>query len=306
MPSSFVDSRINQNLEVATEYFKALVSEKTYGINNKLNKSAGSIGFIPFNINFTMDGISGIQIYNQLSIDTSFLPPGYTDTLDFIVTGVDHKVQNGDWETNVKVTLIPSTNQIDNSITSSLTIFGQVEQAPTNTPPSGPTVSVEGAWKIWNKGVYINSAYELHIHHAGTGQVFEIDPSNTRSGKWSKNSVGKYIYDVCLFRKEGGILQNRPFVPSPTNGTVISTSPDSGGNSFFTIKGDDGLIYDFLHMDNYQVSVGDKVTKGQLIARQSDVMQVKPGYPKANHLHMQMPTKQALIDYINSLLNNSF
>jgi hypothetical protein len=216
MPSSFVDSRINQNLEVATEYFKALVSEKTYGINNKLNKSAGSIGFIPFNINFTMDGISGIQIYNQLSIDTSFLPPGYTDTLDFIVTGVDHKVQNGDWETNVKVTLIPSTNQIDNSITSSLTIFGQVEQAPA-APSSGPTVSVEGAWKIWNKGVYINSAYELHIHHAGTGQVFEIDPSNTRSGKWSKNSVGKYIYDVCLFRKEGGILQNRPFVPSPAS-----------------------------------------------------------------------------------------
>jgi len=305
MPSSFVDSRINQNLEVATEYFKALVSEKTYDINNKLNKSAGSIGFIPFNINFTMDGISGIQIYNQLSIDTSFLPPGYTDTLDFIVTGVDHKVQNGDWETNVKVTLIPSTNQIDNSITSSLTIFGQVEQAPA-TPSSGPTVTATGAWRIWNKGIFITSPYELNIHHSGPGQVFEIDPSNTRSGKWSKNSVGKYIYDVCLFRNEGGIEQNRPFVPSPTNGTVISTSPDSGGNSFFTIKGDDGLIYDFLHMDNYQVGVGDKVTKGQLIARQSDVMQVRPGYPKANHLHMQMPTKQALIDYINSLLNNSF
>jgi hypothetical protein len=305
MPSSFVDSRINQNLEVATEYFRALVSKRTYDADNKLNTSAGSLGFIPFNMNFTMDGISGIKIYNKLSVDTSFLPPGYTNTMEFIVTGVDHKIQNGDWETNIKTTFIPKTGKIDNYITSSLTIFGQVEQAPA-APSSGPTVSVEGAWKIWNKGVYINSAYELHIHHAGTGQVFEIDPSNTRSGKWSKNSVGKYIYDVCLFRKEGGILQNRPFVPSPTNGTVISTSPDSGGNSFFTIKGDDGLIYDFLHMDNYQVSVGDKVTKGQLIARQSDVMQVRPGYPKANHLHMQMPTKQALIDYINSLLNNSF
>jgi hypothetical protein len=305
MPSSFVDSRINQNLEVATEYFRALVSKRTYDADNKLNTSAGSLGFIPFNMNFTMDGISGIKIYNKLSVDTSFLPPGYTNTMEFIVTGVDHKIQNGDWETNIKTTFIPKTGKIDNYITSSLTIFGQVEQAPA-APSSGPTVSVEGAWKIWNKGVYINSAYELHIHHAGTGQVFEIDPSNTRSGKWSKNSVGKYIYDVCLFRKEGGILQNRPFVPSPTNGTVISTSPDSGGNSFFTIKGDDGLIYDFLHMDNYQVSVGDRVTKGQLIARQSDVMQVKPGYPKANHLHMQMPTKQALIDYIYNLANNSF
>jgi biotin carboxyl carrier protein len=302
MPSSFVDSRINQNLEVATEYFKALVSKKTYGINNKLNKSAGSIGFIPFNINFTMDGISGIQIYNQLSIDTSFLPPGYTDTLDFIVTGVDHKVQNGDWETNVKVTLIPSTNEINNSITSSLTIFGQVETPPPTppTPPSGPTVSAAGAWKIWSKGEYITSAYRLNAHHSEP--IDEVDPLNTRNGGWTKNSAGKYIYDVSLFRTEGGIEQNKPLVPSPINGTVTRTNPDSSGNAFLTIKGNDGLFYDLLHMDNYLVSVGDTVTKGQLIARQSNVS--PPAF--ANHLHMQMPTKQALIDYIYNLANNSF
>jgi hypothetical protein len=306
MPGHFVDSKINQNLETATEYFKALVSQKQIG-GDKLKMSAGSIGFIPFNVNFTMDGISGIKIYNELKIDTSFFPPGYFNTTNLIVTGIDHKIHNGDWETNITTTLIPRTDSITNQLTTNILIEGQSEVAPsTPKTPTGPPVSVEGAWKIWNKGVYINSAYELNIHHAGTGQVFEIDPSNTRSGKWSKNSAGKYIYDVCLFRKEGGILQNRPFVPSPTNGTVISTSPDSGGNSFFTIKGDDGLIYDFLHMDNYQVGVGDRVTKGQLIARQSDVMQVKPGYPKANHLHMQMPTKQALIDYIYNLANNSF
>jgi len=140
MPSSFVDSRINQNLEVATEYFRALVSKRTYDTENKLNTSAGSLGFIPFNMNFTMDGISGIKIYNKLSVDTSFLPPGYTNTMEFIVTGVNHKVQNGDWETNITTTFIPKTGKIDNYITSSLTIFGQVEQAPaapTSTSGTG-------------------------------------------------------------------------------------------------------------------------------------------------------------------------
>jgi hypothetical protein len=142
MPSSFVDSRINQNLEVATEYFRALVSKKTTNTLNKANKSAGSIGFIPYNISFTMDGISGIKIYNELSLDTNFLPPGYSEVTNFIVTGVDHKIQNGDWETNINVTLIPRTDPIDNIITSSLSIFGQIETAPpaptTPTTPTGP------------------------------------------------------------------------------------------------------------------------------------------------------------------------
>jgi hypothetical protein len=145
MPSSFVESRINQNLEVATEYFKALVSDKTKDITGKkINQSAGSIGFIPFNISFTMDGIGGIKIYNELALDTSFLPPGYTKTTDFIITGINHKIQNGDWETDINVTLVPRTSPITNVLTSSLQIFGQVETAPltppTTTTPTGGTI----------------------------------------------------------------------------------------------------------------------------------------------------------------------
>ncbi len=116
----FVDSRINENLEVATEYFKALVSSNQKDAENRQKQSAGSVGFIPYNISFTMDGISGIKIYNELSLDTSFLPAGYTKTTDFIVTGVDHKIQGGDWETSINVTLIPRTSPIDNIITSSI------------------------------------------------------------------------------------------------------------------------------------------------------------------------------------------
>jgi LAS superfamily LD-carboxypeptidase LdcB len=126
----FVDSRINENVEVATEYFKALVSQKD---GNKV--AAGSIGFIPFNMSFTMDGISGIKIYNELSVDTSFLPPGYTKTTDFIVTGVDHKIQNGDWETSITTTLIPRTSPINNTITSSLSFTSQTEEARADTAP---------------------------------------------------------------------------------------------------------------------------------------------------------------------------
>ncbi len=154
----FVDSRINENVEVATEYFKALVSSNQKDAENKQKQSAGSIGFIPYNISFTMDGISGIKIYNELSLDTNFLPAGYSKTTDFIVTGVDHKIQNGDWETSINVTLIPRTSPINNTITSSLSFtsadaagFGMLRKGQQ---PAGPQV----------------------MNDPETGKTFEVDP----------------------------------------------------------------------------------------------------------------------------------
>ena len=131
--SKFTDSLIGENLEIATEYFKSVMASSNSGKKGKT--SGGSIGFIPFNINFTMDGLSGIKIYNELVFDTNFLPVGYSTTLDFIVTGVDHKLKDGDWETDVKVTLIPKTDGIDEVITGSLSISAQQE---TYTPPPPP------------------------------------------------------------------------------------------------------------------------------------------------------------------------
>jgi hypothetical protein len=109
----FDDSTIAKNIAVATEYFKAY-----YPIAYREKKfSGGTTGFIPFNIEFTIDGLSGIKIYNKLRIDTSFLPNGYPLTLDFIVTGVEHKLKDGDWETLIKVTLIPKLESTEVVVT---------------------------------------------------------------------------------------------------------------------------------------------------------------------------------------------
>ena len=109
----FDDSIIAKNIAVATEYFKAY-----YPIAYREKKfSGGTTGFIPFNIEFTIDGLSGIKIYNKLRIDTSFLPAGYTKTIDFIVTGIDHKLKDGDWETVIKTTMIPKLESTEVVVT---------------------------------------------------------------------------------------------------------------------------------------------------------------------------------------------
>jgi len=61
-----------------------------------------SIGFIPINLELTMDGLSGMRIYESYTADTKLLPPRYKDSIQYIITGVSHKIQNNDWTTTIQ------------------------------------------------------------------------------------------------------------------------------------------------------------------------------------------------------------
>ena len=89
---------IKKNLSIVTEYYKWL--------NNK-NKKGNSVGFIPFKLNLTLDGISGMRIYDKLRIDSRFLPSNYGTELELIITGITNKLSNNDWETSLQTTVIP-------------------------------------------------------------------------------------------------------------------------------------------------------------------------------------------------------
>ena len=65
------------------------------------------------NLDITLQGISGIKIYNKLNIDQSFLPDNYPDSIHFIVTNVDHNLANNVWTTALSTISIPKTNPKD-------------------------------------------------------------------------------------------------------------------------------------------------------------------------------------------------
>ena len=102
----FSDNIIEKNLSIVTEYYKWLIAKNSEG-EDKL--SGGTVGFIPFKLGLTLDGISGIKIYNVLRINTEFLPKAYGKIVDLIVTGVSHRLDNNDWETSIESTVIPKT-----------------------------------------------------------------------------------------------------------------------------------------------------------------------------------------------------
>jgi hypothetical protein len=59
-------------------------------------------GFIPFNMSLTMDGMSGMKIYNKFNINTEYLPANYPDIAEFLIKNITHKIENNKWYTTLE------------------------------------------------------------------------------------------------------------------------------------------------------------------------------------------------------------
>jgi hypothetical protein len=71
--------------------------------------ATGMLGFLPINLNMTLNGISGIKIYQQFAVDSSFLPYNYGATLQFLIRGITHRIENNQWTTNIETVAVPNT-----------------------------------------------------------------------------------------------------------------------------------------------------------------------------------------------------
>ena len=100
---SLNDELIEKNLATATEHFKYLSS---YIQSQDEQYASSHSGFIPISLNVTMDGISGIKIFQAINVGTRFLPPNYPKNLQFIIKGVNHKISDQDWETSLETVAI--------------------------------------------------------------------------------------------------------------------------------------------------------------------------------------------------------
>ena len=102
--------------------FKKYLSNKSKEEASRLKPVISGTGFIPVELGVTIDGITGIKIYNKLKINTKFLPSSYPENLKFIVKGVNHKISNNVWDTkistiSVPVSINPPTQETNNVTT---------------------------------------------------------------------------------------------------------------------------------------------------------------------------------------------
>jgi predicted chitinase len=137
---SWNEENINSYSQLQSDFLAYLNAKQAI----KNSKTSSSTGFIPVNLNMTLDGISGLKIYNAIRVDTSYLPSNYPTTMDFIITGLSHTIQNNVWTTEINTNMVPkdpsqgegSSYQGKSSSTNST--------APTSANPRAASRGVEG------------------------------------------------------------------------------------------------------------------------------------------------------------------
>ena len=213
---------IENNLSVVTEYFKYLIA------SNKTN-SGGTIGFIPFKISFTMDGISGIKIYNKLHVDTRFLPKAYGDNLNLIVTGVSHKLANDDWETDIEATVIPRTDGGSGTIITAEAIKEDIQEVKTS--PGN-----EGA----NKAINCSSIPPSSTISPSARRIVKAkDNTNAKAIQYVINYLeGGYFHPVHAWNKDGTFNSKSGFDYRKPQGS--GTSPGNSGETLWGIDRPNG------------------------------------------------------------------
>jgi hypothetical protein len=191
---------IDTNISVVTEFYKYVQAKIQAKYDGKY--SSPSNGFIPISLGITMDGLSGIKIYNEVNVDTRFLPKNYPDNLRFIIKGVNHKLSGNDWETNLETIVISRTtdgtnppltqkeiksiidSSLGNTMSTSTDVFNVVFNGapnPATTPPATST-STEGPPSSWPVLRDVVPSKYKHIRYAdgGNGGVAGCKPSQDR------------------------------------------------------------------------------------------------------------------------------
>ena len=96
LPESEFDDMAVLHQSVTEQYLNKITVDK------KINAP----GLIPFELSFTMKGISGIKVGQAFKVNEFFLPKRYQNRVAYIVTGLDHLVNDNKWTTNVTSQII--------------------------------------------------------------------------------------------------------------------------------------------------------------------------------------------------------
>jgi len=109
-------------------------------------------GFIPIQLQLTVDGLSGVKIYNKLNIDQNFLPANYPDALNFITMKANHKIENNVWDSSYECFSIPASTKLPSGTFYKSDDELSEESAPAIQEASGvePEDSNKTVWRTEN------------------------------------------------------------------------------------------------------------------------------------------------------------
>ena len=133
------------DFDLDDDLFELSGAVKSY-LKIKLNEAeqkdkASSPLIIPLSLSLTMDGLSGIKIFQKYSITEDFLPDNYQDSIEFIVKGIGHSIDEGGWTTKIEGQCIPKV-KVNELSGASAKPSGDTPNPIGNIPPPPQTPSL--------------------------------------------------------------------------------------------------------------------------------------------------------------------
>ncbi len=95
-----------ENIDVL-ESLNGQYSNLVFGELTNLNQVKAPF-FLPYNLNLTMDGLSGMVLFQKFRMDDKVLPLSYQDdVIDVVITALNHTVSVSDWVTSIETISSP-------------------------------------------------------------------------------------------------------------------------------------------------------------------------------------------------------
>jgi murein DD-endopeptidase MepM/ murein hydrolase activator NlpD len=250
--------------------------ERLSSIRNPINTSSSpGTGFIPFNLSLTMDGLSGMKINQQFTIDTSYLPSNYPSTVKFLIKNISHEVSNNKWYTKLESYCI-ATGTLNENTTPVLISNGT--KPSTATPTTTPTsTQIPG---------YIVDNTVLNL------KKFLFPTTGNITSKVAVRAVQNGVKGSDQHRAIDIAAPKGTSVYSATDGTVRRIGSSGYGPnaviieidpSFYLTPSNEKYYTIYGHLDTAVVNIGSKVKAGQLIGTVGD-----KDSPGRFHLHFQI------------------
>jgi hypothetical protein len=263
------------------------------GLSKNKGSSSPNIGFLPFNMSLTMDGLSGMKVYQKFELDTNFLPSNYPDSLEFIIKGITHNIQNNEWVTNIESIAIPKNpfGTTVNRTTKKSSTQNNSKDCSNNVPiPPGNLLSrAQADLTRWDKrketapGVYcylkeywdsiginswdpaITSWSSAYVAWLTRGSGFEIDNKfNTSDNKFTKiandslQNHNNYIQAAVSNTKNKNLITTGNFIPH-YEAIKIGTIPIKEGDILIYNQPGNSATFDSLYGGKWEQIHGDVV-----------------------------------------------
>ena len=97
-------------VDTKTGTVNSTISGKIEELSNRSRAYTFS-GFVPLNLQLTIDGLSGMKIGQVYKVDDNFLPSSYPKVLEFLIKNIKHQISDQRWTTQLESFAISQTQK---------------------------------------------------------------------------------------------------------------------------------------------------------------------------------------------------